>query len=832
MQRVFYPAVALMKRMNYTTKFMVLWLVSLAAITVVIYNLFVNLNQIIVTSQQQLDGIVLIKPIFRTTQFLQQYRGFSAAFLGGDHAMRGKLAAKEIEVYKSFKEMEEKLPPDLTSGGNFWKIKTDLARLREWGLRWTIAENFAAHSSLIEQMRSFGVNVADEYALTTKSEIDSFYLVDTIINKLPDALDHFGQIRGYSSSILSRKQISEEQRLKLNSLTVELRSALAELDINFRKISHYNPALQRTIPAVAYGITGSVQLVSNLVTSDIIAGRFAMPPNTFMNIATTAIDNGYMQLYESLLPTAEALIKARIDRAENTLRMSIAAAVLLLLVVLYFSVGIYYAIIGNIQSLSRSAHAFANGDLSKRVKLDTRDELSQVGDSFNEMADGFSALLEANHISEGVIWRQANFDTLTALPNRRMFYDRLEQEIKKASRDKLKVALLFIDLDKFKEINDTRGHDMGDILLTEAAHRITDCVRETDTVARLGGDEFTVIMTELDNVGNAGQVAENIRKILAEPFLIEGDMVYISASIGITLYPVDAVEIKDLLKNADQAMYAAKNNGHDRFEYFTLSMQEAAQARLRLTNELRYALAAGQIMVYYQPIVELVTGRIHKAEALIRWQHPVHGMVSPVEFIPLAEESGLIIGIGDWVFKEAVRQVKRWRTLHDPTFQVSVNVSPTQFRQSCNSCAAWFDYLQELALSGQSIVIEITEGLLLDAEPRVTDKLLVCRNAGIQVAIDDFGTGYSSLSYLKKFNIDYLKIDQSFTRNLAPGSSDMALSEAIIVMAHKLGLKVIAEGVETEQQRDLLAAAGCDYGQGYLFSRPMPVEEFNRLLEA
>jgi len=432
--------------------------------------------------------------------------------------------------------------------------------------------------------------------------------------------------------------------------------------------------------------------------------------------------------------------------------------------------------------------------------------------------------------SEELIWEQANFDILTRLPNRGMFQDRLDQEIKKAHRAGLPMALMLIDLDRFKEVNDTLGHDIGDILLKEAAQRLCASVRETDTVARLGGDEFTVILSELHDTGSIERVTQSILRKLAEPFRLGIETVYISASIGITLYPEDATGIEVLLKNADQAMYAAKRLGRNRSSYFTPSMQEAAQARMRLASDLRGAIADDQFRLVYQPIVELASGTIHKAEALIRWQHPTRGPVDPVDFIPIAEETGLIVAIGDWVFRQAAREAVRWRATHHPRFQVSVNVSPVQINNE-NALSGWFGHLRELGLSGQSMVAEITEGLLMDASPATTRKLLEFRDQGIQVSIDDFGTGYSSLSYLKKFDIDYLKIDQSFVRNLAPASSDLALCEAIIVMAHKLGLKVIAEGVETEAQCGLLAVAGCDYGQGYLFSRPVPAGEFEKLLE-
>ncbi|WP_373989606.1 EAL domain-containing protein [Duganella sp. BuS-21] len=436
----------------------------------------------------------------------------------------------------------------------------------------------------------------------------------------------------------------------------------------------------------------------------------------------------------------------------------------------------------------------------------------------------------AKRQSEALIWQQANFDTLTHLPNRRMFLDRLGHDMLKSQRDQSRIAILFIDLDHFKEVNDTLGHQQGDVLLVEAARRISACVRKSDTVARLGGDEFTVILCELDSTEHVERIAQEILRRLLQPFDLGPEQAFVSASIGITLYPDDALDVDNLLKHADQAMYAAKGAGRNRYSYFTPTLQVAALSRMRLTNDLRGALKGEQFELYFQPIVHLASGAIHKAEALIRWRHPQRGVVSPLEFIPLAESSGLIVEIGDWVFRESARWVQRWRQQHDPAFQVSLNQSPLEFQREGGSYQGWLDHLQSLALPGQSLVVEITEGLLLDASNAVSDRLLQLRDAGIQVALDDFGTGYSSLSYLKKFDIDYLKIDRSFTRNLAPDSSDMALSEAIIVMAHKLELKVIAEGVETPEQRDLLAAAGCDYGQGYLFAKPMPAAEFDVFL--
>jgi diguanylate cyclase (GGDEF)-like protein/PAS domain S-box-containing protein len=431
--------------------------------------------------------------------------------------------------------------------------------------------------------------------------------------------------------------------------------------------------------------------------------------------------------------------------------------------------------------------------------------------------------------TESQIFRLAHYDPITLLPNRVLFLDRFEQDIKKAERAQQQLTLMYLDLDRFKEINDTLGHDMGDLLLRQVAQRLLDCVRASDTVARLGGDEFTIILNNVADTGSVERMAQNILDKLAEPFQLNNEVVYITTSIGLTLYPEDGKNVEILLKNADQAMYAAKNEGRNRFYYFTSSMQEAAINRMRIANDLRIALTANQFRVYYQPIIEFATGNIRKAEALIRWQHPVQGLVSPAEFIPIAEDTGLIVEIGDYVFGEVANQVAKWRVDH-PGFQVSLNKSPLQFKNDKRNHAHWLALMQSLGLPGESIVIEITEGVLLDAQGPIIRQLQGFRKAGIEIAIDDFGTGYSSLAYLKKFEIDYVKIDQSFTKNIAAGSDDKALCEAIIEMSHKLGVKVIAEGIETKQQYDLLLAAGCDYGQGYLFSMPVPADEFVNLL--
>lgn len=431
--------------------------------------------------------------------------------------------------------------------------------------------------------------------------------------------------------------------------------------------------------------------------------------------------------------------------------------------------------------------------------------------------------------SEAQVTHLAHYDQLTGLPNRVLFLDRLRQVIKKAQRTGQTVTLMFLDLDKFKEVNDSLGHDLGDMLLKNVARRLESCVRESDTVARMGGDEFTIILNDVNSQINIERIAQDILDKMTSPFYLGDEVIHVSTSIGISNFPKDGDEVELLLKNADQAMYAAKESGRNRFQYFTPMMQEEALKRMRLISDLWGALNDNQFRVYYQPIVDLETGAVFKAEALIRWQHPVRGIVSPDEFIPVAEDTGLIVDIGDWLFNEVAAQTVKWKQRH-PNLQVSVNKSPVQFRSVHDNCINWIEQLNRLGLSGENFIVEITEGLLLDARDSVINQLNAFREAGIKIAIDDFGTGYSSLAYLRKFDIDYVKIDRSFTSNIIPNSSDMVLCEAIIEMSHKLSMKVIAEGVETHEQRDLLRNADCDFAQGYLYSKPVPADEFEQLL--
>ncbi len=440
----------------------------------------------------------------------------------------------------------------------------------------------------------------------------------------------------------------------------------------------------------------------------------------------------------------------------------------------------------------------------------------------------FSDLTEKRR-SEELIWTQVNYDALTGLPNRNMCQDRLMAEVAGAETLSAHLYLLIVDLDHFTDVNDTLGHFVGDGVLVEAARRINLCIGDGDLACRFGGDEFAVILRLDADDDRVARVAATVTGALSESYSVDNHTIYLTASTGISHYPDDALSVADLLKGAEQAMSDAKQGGRNCFRFFSAPMRERALERQALAGDLRGALADGQLEVYYQPIVELATRAVHKAEALLRWHHPQRGMVGPAEFIPIAEELGLINAIGDWVFQQSAGCAKRWSARAGRPFRISVNKSPVQFMAQAQG-TDWIAYLEQLGLAGEHITVEITEGLLLNAGSGVNDMIERYKAAGMRISIDDFGTGYSAMSYLKKFPLDYLKVDQSFVRDMEHDAGDRAIVEAIIVMAHKLGFKVIAEGIETEGQRALLLAAGCDFGQGYLFSRPVPARQFEALV--
>ena len=443
---------------------------------------------------------------------------------------------------------------------------------------------------------------------------------------------------------------------------------------------------------------------------------------------------------------------------------------------------------------------------------------------------GFMFDISQAKSDEEKLVRQANFDSLTGLPNRALALDRLAQSLLRHRRDQSVCALLFIDLDQFKKINDTQGHDIGDRFLIQAANRLRACVRDGDTTARLGGDEFLVILTELINVSYAEIVAEKILAAFNRPFTVEGHEFFITASIGITLHPLDGDEAHTLLRNADAAMYQAKHDGRNTYRFFTQKMNDRAVKRLDMESQLRRALENDEMEVHFHSFHDIASGAAIGGEGLMRWHSESLGEVSPDDFIPMAEEIGLIVPMGEWLTTKVCEQGARWQQRGLPLRYLSFNVSPRQLRDD-DFVRMLSDVLQRNNVCAATLMLEMTERLFVEDIPQIQRKLAMLKEVGVKLAIDDFGMTYSSLGYLTRFSFDVLKIDRAYMKGVPLRAEDSALTSAMIVLAHSLGLEVVGEGVETQEQLDFLRARKCDMAQGYYFDKPTLGQDFGSLLK-
>jgi diguanylate cyclase (GGDEF)-like protein/PAS domain S-box-containing protein len=488
-------------------------------------------------------------------------------------------------------------------------------------------------------------------------------------------------------------------------------------------------------------------------------------------------------------------------------------------------------------------------DIDHRLVLPTGADVTinlQAEAVFDDQLKALSIVGTAQDItdrkqSEQEIHRLAYYDSLTGLPNRVLFKDRVEQALLYARRYHTTLAMLFLDLDRFKVINDTLGHNIGDLLLKSVAERLAESVRHSDSVsrtvdkeehhslARLGGDEFTVLLTNLHDVKDAEIVARRITACLAKPFMIEEHEIFVTVSVGIAIFPVDGDSVDALLKNADSAMYHAKEQGRNNFQYYSAALNAAANERLILEGELRHALDREEFVVHYQPQVDLRTGGIIGAEALVRWQHPQRGLMPPREFLPAAMDTGLIRMIDEWVLRTACRHNQAWQQRGKMPVRVSINVSNSLFHGN-TLLSVVETALSQTGLTPACLELELTESIAMRNVDASIVMLTALKTMGVQLSIDDFGTGYSSLSYLQRLPINMVKIDQSFIHEILTQAHPAPIVRAIIAMAHSLNLLVLAEGVEQEAQRTLLLEQGCDQAQGYLFGRPMPADEFASLL--
>jgi diguanylate cyclase (GGDEF)-like protein len=437
-------------------------------------------------------------------------------------------------------------------------------------------------------------------------------------------------------------------------------------------------------------------------------------------------------------------------------------------------------------------------------------------------------------VIERRIHNLAYFDPLTGLPNRTQMYERLDKMVTSARESRTYIAVLFLDLDRFKPINDSMGHPAGDLVLKEVASRLQHCLKKQDLVSRMGGDEFTIALSNQENSDSAAntavKVGERILHSLQQPFFIEKKELFLTASLGIAIFPDDGNTVTELLKNSDMAMYHAKDDGRNNVQFFDEQMNKKAVELLEMENDLRYAIDRGELELYYQPQFAAADCSLQGVEALLRWHHKTKGMIPPNYFIPIIEDTGLIIPIGEWVLRQACSDMAKWQKNNIGVNRIAINVSARQFKQH-GFIDLVKEVIEESSIKPNQLELELTESILIDNLDHTLDILTRLRAMGVRMAIDDFGTGYSSLNYLKQFPVDTLKIDQSFIQNLPDNNDDAQITRTIISMAHNLGLGVIAEGVETKEQLEFLQQVQCEEIQGYYFSKPIPAKALVNMIE-
>jgi diguanylate cyclase (GGDEF)-like protein len=827
------PATALMNRLNYMQKFVLIGLLLILPSGLFIILLIGNINKEIASLNKEKQGIEYIAVISKFIEDIQQHRGMSNARLQGDRSFEEQLVSRRSDIEADILLIQAKNEPfgdALNTGKRFSKIDDAWKQLKNKMVLNDADLSFALHSEIISVSLALIDYVSSTSGLNTDRHKESFYLVDALIGKLLAMLEQLGQTRGITSGVAADKQLGTNVKTQLTILSGMIRSALESVNGSLRVVYEADPMLQQPIQKEMEALEEAVHYYLSYLDNEIMnAPQLQVSSSVIFNKGTSAIQMGFA-LHDNGLPVIDRMLQQRMNEWAQQRMIILAVLLAACLAVAYLFLGLYRSVISSVHALNQASSKLAEGDLSARVKLDSRDELLTVGNAYNDMAEAFESIWCERKAHEEQLKHRAYHDQLTGLPNRVYFQDQLGVAIEDAQHANRMMAVLFIDLDRFKVVNDTLGHKAGDLLLQTVANRLSNSLENRSQLFRMGGDEFTAILPLIGTIEEAAAAAERMITDLDMPVILDSHEFRVSASIGISVYPFDGDTQQELLKKSDVAMYFAKKQGRNGYQLFDPALNAKVEQKLSMEMDLRKALQRGEFCLYYQPRVNLRSGQITTVEALIRWNHPELGLIAPGNFIPLAEETGLIRPIGEWVLRTACNQSNIWRDEGVSNVKMAVNISGVQF-QSEHFLQEVAAILMESDFDPHDLEFELTESVVMINVALAISKMKQLREQGIRISIDDFGTGFSSLSYLKYFPVDILKIDRSFVKDIPEAPKDTAITKTIIALARRLGLDVVAEGVETEEQMTFLRSRNCNEAQGYLLSKPLPVKEITEILQ-